>query len=853
MGTDEHAAADEVSRLAAWRSRTVGEPVAAVHDGSAVCFFAEDRLLAFADDVEQMTTELDAGLRFEPLPDPEPLQLLDRSRRRDASGAPRLGTLVFDGTRYELEDTDEVGPRRSVTSRAGAGTVALAQELRRRGLRVGLDCYGDFYALPATSASEGTGPAGTVDAYALEQNNGRSGLVEAWQLIEAHRLLGGNPAPVQVGIIDGGFWFDPVTGACRAPRGVQAEFPGLVPQHDLVGGGPRAGGPNPGNGSEWHGQGTAAVALAPHGDRAGVAGAGGSVATPFLFRTNLAARQVIQGLRLSVAWGVDVVNMSFGIEPNFVLGLGSFPEEAFEAMFEWAEQNGVVVVAAAGNAGARLPGLDVRPATRTPGVVTVGALAARDSTDAAGFSNYGVSVDLWAPGQRVWVGPDGRSDVLGLASGTSVAAPLVAGAAGMVIALHTDVHGRRPTAGEVRDVLTRTAWRSATDPKVTAGLDAAAALWSVLGGRFRSETTEPNDTAAAARPLVRAAEGRWVPSVTGPRALASFGDADWWLLEVDRLSSIQVRLEAFERWGLPTLLLQPDDPESLVGEEMVQGESASTRTIDAAVVPPGRYRIGVVGGRTLYDLTVEVAPTVLGADEWERNDTLATASQFSMREHLTVDLLGAVTHPRGSYEFTLHAGDVDYLRVQGVPVHTGGARAEVQVGVADALVTTEVLDASGRPLRRTTSQYYAGRLNLEPGTCYVRVSGNQPTRYLLTLTMMADLTLPPIKIPVDLLAPWELESPLLLMSSEQHFLITVDPSSPVRGLEVHGDPSLALEVLDPSGGTAVRGVPSAGGVQVDTSGLAAGQHLLRISRPTTRPGVRRIPLRVTPVLGGTGA
>ena len=59
------------------------------------------------------------------------------------------------------------------------------------------------------------------------------------------------------------------------------------------------------------------------------------------------------------------------------------------------------MIAAAGNDGENLPTIfTILPATRTPGVITVGALDA-DGATARGDSNYGSSVDVWAPGTSI--------------------------------------------------------------------------------------------------------------------------------------------------------------------------------------------------------------------------------------------------------------------------------------------------------------------------------------------------------------------------------------------------------------------------------------------------------------------
>ncbi|HND93506.1 MAG TPA: S8 family serine peptidase, partial [Anaerolineales bacterium] len=116
--------------------------------------------------------------------------------------------------------------------------------------------------------------------------------------------------------------------------------------------------------------------------------------------------------------GAQVINLSLG---------GSSPSSTLENAINYAVANGVVVVAAAGNNG------------------TEGALypAAYDSVVAVGsidpnlahssFSNYGSQVDVWAPGRDIMTTK--RTGDYGLVSGTSFAAPYVAGAEAVYMAL----------------------------------------------------------------------------------------------------------------------------------------------------------------------------------------------------------------------------------------------------------------------------------------------------------------------------------------------------------------------------------------------------------------------------------
>jgi len=110
--------------------------------------------------------------------------------------------------------------------------------------------------------------------------------------------------------------------------------------------------------------------------------------------------------------GGKVINCSFGGSRDFTLDLA----------METLSTGGATVVVAAGNDNGNA--VNYSPAA-SPDVITVGATTITDGK--ASFSNFGDSVDLWAPGESVKAatGNSGFSNV----SGTSFSSPLVAGAA----------------------------------------------------------------------------------------------------------------------------------------------------------------------------------------------------------------------------------------------------------------------------------------------------------------------------------------------------------------------------------------------------------------------------------------
>ncbi|NKY41715.1 S8 family serine peptidase, partial [Cellulomonas septica] len=127
------------------------------------------------------------------------------------------------------------------------------------------------------------------------------------------------------------------------------------------------------------------------------------------------------GIAWAVAHGADVVNLSFGApEPSAVL---------LDAIRS-AVAAGVVVVAAAGNERDEVPQYPAAYAPDVDGLLSVSAT--NDAGALTGWSSWGDTVSVAAPGTLV-VGPrPGGSYQWGW--GSSFAAPLVSGAAALVLA-----------------------------------------------------------------------------------------------------------------------------------------------------------------------------------------------------------------------------------------------------------------------------------------------------------------------------------------------------------------------------------------------------------------------------------
>jgi subtilisin family serine protease/plastocyanin len=128
---------------------------------------------------------------------------------------------------------------------------------------------------------------------------------------------------------------------------------------------------------------------------------------------------VSAGLEWAVENGADIVTMSLGVD-----GI-SIP---LQNAVNYASSHGVIMVAASGNSGETT----ISYPAAFPSVISVGATTTLDRR--ADFSNYGTGLDIMAPGVNIYSTQGG--DSYQLLSGTSTAAPHVAGVAAMMLSIN---------------------------------------------------------------------------------------------------------------------------------------------------------------------------------------------------------------------------------------------------------------------------------------------------------------------------------------------------------------------------------------------------------------------------------
>ncbi|HUR86170.1 MAG TPA: S8 family peptidase [Solirubrobacteraceae bacterium] len=210
----------------------------------------------------------------------------------------------------------------------------------------------------------------------------------------------------------------------------------------------------------------------------GVAPEAQIMAVKVLDARNIGAQEVLaRGLRYAIANGADIINAS-------VNGQQSSPE--LEAAIAEADSAGISVVVSAGNAATNI---DVHPSfpASLPAANVITVTATQSDGEHWHQGNYGRrSVDLAAPGGAILSTLPGST--WGRRSGTSMAAPFVAGA----LALLTSAHPELPAARLREAVVAGAKRRRSLRRFVGAGqLDLIGALRVAAAAASASRSTAP--------------------------------------------------------------------------------------------------------------------------------------------------------------------------------------------------------------------------------------------------------------------------------------------------------------------------------------------------------------------------
>lgn len=377
------------------------------------------------------------------------------------------------------------------SSAAGAQLFAVAAAERTRGFDIGVNFVHPGQTLLDEHTHEADiGPGGfnvpsssfvgdAFDWNYLATNTAQDiGVTDAWMLLERGGRFDNK---TKIGIHDQGFKSD-----ADFPTGGTISSDGRPGTSNCSGGSP----------CPWHGTSVVHAAMAVLDNDYGVAGPAGPVGIPIAsYRAGDSYYGSVELAHLATL-GAKIINMSYAGEvPAAGVPFTRFSELATATLAGF----GVLLIAAAGNEDKDVDATDclvvcweeeaVGPCENV-GVVCVGALA-MNSRLRAGYSNWGQEdVDIFAPG-TILAGPDpaataqrtdGATDYAQPVSGTSVAAPFLAGVAALVRAANPALSG-----SEIWSIIRRTAHEGAS-LVVERYVDASAAVRAALPAMIRIES-----------------------------------------------------------------------------------------------------------------------------------------------------------------------------------------------------------------------------------------------------------------------------------------------------------------------------------------------------------------------------
>lgn len=202
---------------------------------------------------------------------------------------------------------------------------------------------------------------------------------------------------------------------------------------------------------------------------------------------NMATSRIVDALFFAANSGATVINMSLGMGGGDDLSHLSVPQqermikeyaveegEMWDALFLELEAEGLTVVQAAGNSDI-LAGID--PMKRSEASIVVGA--ATVSGERSSFSNFGINVDVYAPGSNIYGAVPGEDGAF--LDGTSMASPLVAGIVGLIKSVRPEFNTQ-----EIKALLRKTGYKmSASDTR--SGRESVRVCMSCLVGEIESQ------------------------------------------------------------------------------------------------------------------------------------------------------------------------------------------------------------------------------------------------------------------------------------------------------------------------------------------------------------------------------
>ncbi|MEZ6085131.1 MAG: S8/S53 family peptidase [Phycisphaerae bacterium] len=715
---------------------------------------------------------------------------------------------------------------------------------------------------PTPAAGAGTFQNGLSEThFGTGMNTSNSNVALAWQFVAAH----GIQRRVRVAIIDSGFWLDAAgMGRVDPMLGNDSDFPTTRPiQADFSGDGDSvADGPSlmrcANTPCFWHGTGSTSVATGILDNRLGDAGVGGQVADPMLFRIDGTKDTRNSAIRTAIAWGADVVSMSFGMDCDVWCRIddrGGNPFRDGSIIDDINAATATVFVASAGN-GRGNPGVgyDVdgpdnyyHPCTFEH-VICVGALNdPPNETTKQTYSNFGSGVTIFAPTNiPVMAQPaPGNANPAGPAiqpnpattsfGGTSASAPFVAGVAAMMKALNPSL-----SADDVARILIETS-QPGGDAFVTRIIDAYAAVHSAADGvENLPDRFEPNNGPAAPTDLGNN------PPYNEPNLSINAQDHDFFEFESPGAAHMLINLQYPGGLGDLSLITLQSLGDTCGALSRTNDATSANGRILGYEVPGGLLKLGLrAEDVNAYHLGISFGAPATGTDVYEvNNDVPAARYIYSFASGIGGTF---VINPSVTINATIHndiPSDVDYYIVRGARLSNaeavllfGSPFVSIYANTAPVSMHVYLLNDDGTQgamvgVVDAASCAAGAKVLLQSDVYYlVKVDGDVGSYTLFNGALVDPTQLPPIlvgNIPPEIIRPGPVEIEKQLKYAE-YFSFFGDPS--FDGV-VSLDPGVHLSLFDLAGDIIAEGTPKFQGERLSLADTLSGEGYVLRATPT---------------------
>ncbi|WP_409343744.1 S8 family serine peptidase [Paenibacillus sp. MBLB4367] len=291
-----------------------------------------------------------------------------------------------------------------------------------------------------------------------------------------------------------------------------------------------------------------------------------------------------EGIRYAVDHGAKIVVLSLGINKY---------SSYMSAIIDYAEERGVLLVAAAGNEGNA-----VRYPAAYPTVLAVGGVGKDNKPEA--LSNFGPELDIVAPWDVFTTAIRGTYTEK---NGTSLAAPQVAAVSALLWSIHP----------EWKPYQIRNAIRQSAEDLETPGWDPVTGFGLLRADRalalaYRDDMFEPNDTLSSAKPLP--------VNSSIDASFANANDNDWFVVDAPYDGLLRVQLIG-EDAGLKGQLVHYSDS---AGAGVSYNEGLSSGVEIPLLKGKSYLKLqsqGVPKGQGVYHLKTDFR---MHADAFEDND-----------------------------------------------------------------------------------------------------------------------------------------------------------------------------------------------------------------------------------------